>query len=401
MKNHKNKTLILIAAAALWAPLAAAFPQSRQPASAEAAGAWYWGDNHIHSVYSKYDFGDIAAVHTVEQVVDSAISKGLDFITITDHNTIRQKSDVEKINKQNFLAMWGEEITAPWGHFLSYGHKSNFYVWGASVTAQQAINNVVAQGGTAFIAHPFYTPYEWLDLTVKNYTGVEVWNGGVARDHNYNLAAFDWWDAQNAAGAHIYGIANSDGHNANLIGTPKIKVYMEGLSNDAFYRAIRKGAFFGSNGPELSFSAEGTLMGGDYYVGGADTSVEFSVGGSFKRDIIKAVLIVNGRVEHTWTPNDTSFSDTYTAAVSPGDFVRFTIETAGKNFAYSNPIFIADIAEAEAAPESPEFINVKTEVTPSGGGRGGLYGAIAGASALAIPVCCIAGKKKTKKNKAQ
>lgn len=339
MKKTALIVSLTLLSALIYGGVSAKAPAAVTAAEAK-AGAWYWGDNHMHTIYSD-------GSNTVEKMVDQAIVKGLDFITITDHNTMAQKGDVDRIDIPGFLAMTGNEVSTTWGHFVGYNitqHES----FHTMATSQQAINAVVGQGGIVYIAHPFMPEGSegpsWKDFTVTNFQGIEVWNnyGAYTYDHQYNIQAFGWWDELNRDGRHIYGTAQTDSHNYIPVGSCKIKAYMEELSPSAFYKALRTGTFFGSNGPEIAFSVADFMMGGDYSIARANAPVTISVGGSYTQNIIKAQLLLNGTAVKTWTPGEKTFNDMYTVNVSDGDFVRFTLETAQHGFAFSNPIWFVE-----------------------------------------------------------
>lgn len=80
---------------------------------------FYRVDLHIHSYGASHDVKD--KTMTPEAIVDSAISEGLEVISITDHNEI---SNVEKAlvaaKGKNLLVIPGVELSTPQGHLLCY-----------------------------------------------------------------------------------------------------------------------------------------------------------------------------------------------------------------------------------------------------------------------------------------
>src|SRR5690606_23776116 len=102
-------------------------------------------------------------------------------------------------------------------------------------------------------------PYDW-----TGFTGVEVWNGNWhPLDQGVNERAFKFWDEINIRGdGKYYGIANTDGHTKNKVGDTYIKGVQPELSETNVLELLKTGQFYGTNGPELRFEADGVHMGG-------------------------------------------------------------------------------------------------------------------------------------------
>ena len=60
---------------------------------------------------------------------------------------------------------------------------------------------------------------------------------------------------------HLTGNAVSDAHTAVKQGDPYIKGYLNTLERDSIHEMLKSGRFFGSNGPEIRFSIQGTGIG--------------------------------------------------------------------------------------------------------------------------------------------
>jgi len=310
---------------------------------AAASGYWFAGDIHLHTTHTD-------GQHTVDEMAQAAISTGLDFIAITDHDTLRPFEDVNDANAahDNFLVMSGVEISQTWGHFVAYNvsylpyevnEKWNESPW----EAQEAIDELLEHnpGAVIFLAHPFFPGLSWNYPDTEGFHGIETWNRYDNRsyDHPDNVNAFAWWDELNSDGRRTFGMATSDAHHRDYIGSTRIHVYAPSLEEYAIMTAIRNGTYYGTSGPRLTFSAEDTMMGGSHRVGRGTNSVSLTVGGSYTSNITQVTLIVNGEIEHTWLPNETEFFDTYVLEASRGDFARLEIYADGNHFAFSNPIW--------------------------------------------------------------
>ena len=73
---------------------------------------WYRGDLHSHSNHSD------AGQRTVAELVEAARGAGLDFVFLTDHNTISGLPEMDASTTPELLAAGGIELTTFWGHAL-------------------------------------------------------------------------------------------------------------------------------------------------------------------------------------------------------------------------------------------------------------------------------------------
>jgi hypothetical protein len=104
----------------------------------------YGGNFHTHTVASD-------GSQTYHEVVDEAVRLGLDFIVITDHNTISTATSTFCPGEKRLLCVIGEEISTNEGHMLGVGIKSAIP---PRLSAQETIERIHAQGGIAIAAHP-------------------------------------------------------------------------------------------------------------------------------------------------------------------------------------------------------------------------------------------------------
>lgn len=317
-----------------------AYPMSKRLSLSVSGPGWYSGDNHMHSTWSD-------GSGTVEQNVASARSKGLDWITGTDHNTIRQADDLTAQSSADLVAIVGEEVTSRYGHSLAYGIDT-LIDW--KLPPQEMIDAANAGNngqGFLYIAHPYYPGLEWDDWSVTRYCGLEVWNGFYGPKEPVNAKAFAKWDELNAQGHRLYGIANSDAHNVNKIGDPRIRAYLEELTQEEILDAMRSGRFYGTNGPELHFTIDGKRMGQDVAVPAGGAAVNITLGGADTEPLTSVQLIKNGTTVQTWAPDANAMSETISDRAVPGDFYRAVVETR-TGYAFSNPIWIIATQETVA-----------------------------------------------------
>jgi len=136
----------------------------------------YSGALHIHSRYS--DGGG-----TVEKIIKAAHKANLDFIILTDHETLKGRDRWQGWHA-GLLLIVDEEIS-PWigNHYLALGIKNEIRAKMA-LKAQPFIDEVRRQGGVGIIAHPFgekkgFFPVldrPWIDWDVIGFDGMEIWS---------------------------------------------------------------------------------------------------------------------------------------------------------------------------------------------------------------------------------
>jgi len=135
------------------------------------------GNLHIHTVHSD-------GKETVPQIAESAAKVGLDFIIINDHSYM---ADALPLQEEGFygklLVLVGSELGVRFHHYLAFDLKQR--IAEHSLPPQKMIDEVQAQGGFGFLAHPFEkgmpfaeksVAYTWNDLSVTGYQGICIWN---------------------------------------------------------------------------------------------------------------------------------------------------------------------------------------------------------------------------------
>jgi hypothetical protein len=103
-------------------------------------------DLHIHSKYSSDAFA------SAKDILKEADKKGLDVISITDHDTVRAFEDVQKIaNDFKVKVVMGQEISSKEGHIIGVFIKKEVP---KKLSALETIKEIHSQGGLAIIPHP-------------------------------------------------------------------------------------------------------------------------------------------------------------------------------------------------------------------------------------------------------
>jgi len=128
----------------------------------------YRGVFHVHSHHSHDSDGSLRSISR------SARGKGLDFVVITDHNTVAGRGEYEKSGLEKLpLLIFGNEISTREGHLISLGIDEEIQ---PPIGAQEAIRKVRSLGGHTVLAHPLCPKTHWKDWGVKEFDGMEVYN---------------------------------------------------------------------------------------------------------------------------------------------------------------------------------------------------------------------------------
>jgi hypothetical protein len=133
---------------------------------------------HCHSTYSD-------GTGTVRQIAAAAVDAGLDYLLLTDHDTLAAAERGEEGWYGSTLLLAGVEVS-PYrrDHYLAFGLDRPVDHRGLS--PQQICDRVNEAGGFGFLAHPFSKGSErfkrggqgmpWGNLDCDGYTGIELWS---------------------------------------------------------------------------------------------------------------------------------------------------------------------------------------------------------------------------------
>jgi hypothetical protein len=247
-----------------------AFPVIRRGAG------WFTGDFHSHSGHSdgRAQLEDGVRVKIpAHRVFDAARQAGLDFIALSDHNTISHWTEVERLQPyfSNLLLLHAREVTTYNGHLNAFGERTfvDFRV-GPGRTVNNVLDELLSERAFVSINHPMLPDDEscmgcgWSSVDgerMRRVNGMEVVNGDITEGP---LAGWPLWAKMLSAGFRLTAIGGSDEHTADetndrAIGTPTTVVYAQELSEPALLEGLRKGFAYirtrGPSGPSLEFEA--------------------------------------------------------------------------------------------------------------------------------------------------
>jgi hypothetical protein len=250
---------------------------------------WYRGDLHMHTAHSD---GSCSSRHQQRVpcplflTVETASERGLDFIAITDHNTVSHADAMRELQPyfDDVLLIPGREVTTFQGHANVFGTVApiDFRLGSSDVPDWGALLAQVERSGAAIsINHPAHPSGEqcmgcgWTpqrDVDYARMQAVEAVNGF---DADTPLSGIKFWEHLLNQGYHLTAIGGSDNHDALLphvnvaelrqprdadnlspqtveklrrangaIGTPTTVVYADGLSQAGIVAGIRRGRVF-------------------------------------------------------------------------------------------------------------------------------------------------------------
>lgn len=224
---------------------------------------WYRGNLHSHTVHSD-------GVYTVEERARASLEFGLDFLAITDHNTISQHQEVDRW-PDGITPIRGCEVSTFHGHINCFGlgtpidWRDDARGDGAASIVEQAHrqNAIVSINHPNAFGDPWCSACHW-DYARADYStfdAIEIWNGGWADVETDNEGAVAFWTELLDAGLRLTGIAGTDAHSpkddddASLGST---YVHATDPGEAAIIDGIRRGRVFVSRGPVLTFRAIGS-----------------------------------------------------------------------------------------------------------------------------------------------
>ncbi len=209
-------------------------PLADRPASrtlpASEGRRWLAGDLHTHTVHS--DGG-----MTVPELARFAVGRGLDFLAITDHNTISHHAELPAAGAAHGIALLpGQEVTTETGHANALG-KIGWVDFRERPDAW--LEATERDGGLLSVNHPIGGNVSWAAPMKRRPPLIEVWHWSWL-DTRWTTP-LGWWLAWDAEAIPVGG---SDWHKPGsdaLPGTPTTWVAAEAAEPDAILAAIGAG----------------------------------------------------------------------------------------------------------------------------------------------------------------
>lgn len=340
---------------------------------------WYRGDFHTHTNFSD-------GYYSPRDLVEVAQSEGLDFIAITDHNTVDAFSKFDEVS--DILVIPGLELTMKEGHYNVFGLEGAFdwlpdvCVWpgylshpsGPYDTPTQLMQHLAKQGLLNSINHPLLSPWDWLDYdTDLRYVHcLEIFNDPVWSDNDWaNPQAVAMWTQWLNAGYRITAIGGTDYHTPQLkpgykapqrLGLASTYVYADELSGAAILAGVHQRRVYVTLGPKVIFQA--CLKGKTYEIGAdlgeVDGALEFN-GTVSHHSSVQLQLIKNGHVAARMALDDGNGALQYIDKSASTDSAWYRLDVLDEQaqiVAVTNPIYVGPQPEPSALTYG-DFIEAK------------------------------------------
>ena len=232
------------------APAQAGARGASPPSAGRASERWLKGDLHCHTIHSD-------GLNTVDEIVASAIERGLDFLAVTDHNTNTHYEELARLSHLPIVLIPGEEVTTYWGHANMWGLREWIDFRCADAESMQAVQRSVLQKGSLIsVNHPKSVGPPWLFEAWDGYPCMEVWQ---APWRYYNWESLERWDDMLRRGERVVAVGGSDVHSIppqrpmhpHGLGNPCTWVYTQSSpSEESILDGIRRGRVFISDDPD-------------------------------------------------------------------------------------------------------------------------------------------------------
>ncbi|HIZ36110.1 MAG TPA: CehA/McbA family metallohydrolase [Candidatus Ruania gallistercoris] len=218
------------------APLAPAVRGSSRAVPAGAGLTWYAGDFHAHTVHSD-------GQESIDQLAARAVASGLDFLAVTDHNTISHHRLLgASAARHQVTLLPGQELTTARGHGVAYGDIG----WvDFRRPAQHWLAEIERRGGLLAVSHPAEGDCAWQHQLDRAPHALELWHISWFRDLTATAPWAFWQLLEHLPGsARTALIGGSDFHAPGAgwtLGTPTTWVAAAECTPEAILAGVAAG----------------------------------------------------------------------------------------------------------------------------------------------------------------
>ncbi|MDK6028819.1 CehA/McbA family metallohydrolase [Ignisphaera sp. 4213-co] len=205
---------------------------------------WFRGDLHTHTIHSD-------GRNTVCELLALARSRGLDFIALTDHNTVSQNHEAGLVEEDgNPIVIPGTEVTTFYGHIniFNIGKCPDFRIR-SKEDFEKLIDEAHRNNALVSVNHPsrymevLCPDCPFIHKDVRGFDAIEIWNGPW---YIQNSEALRWWHNILVEGHRVTAVGGSDFHggvegDVTQLGEPTTWVYAKKLDPQSIVDGIKRG----------------------------------------------------------------------------------------------------------------------------------------------------------------
>jgi hypothetical protein len=236
---------------------------------------WLTGDLHAHTVHSD---GRL----TAPELCAFAVAQGLDYLAITDHNTVSQQQ--QEARNVPLLLIPGVELTTYHGHANFFGRQPPLLDFRRDSDADLAEHFRQAHEAGMFISvnHPSEFDCGWERTFDLPHDAIEIWNWAW---NDRDAASLALWHQQLVAGRRRIALGGSDFHGPIIPGQalPVVtRIFVRERSVGALLAGLRAGHVMVANGvaaPRLQFTLGEAMIGDTLQVQGDTVALSLQVEG--------------------------------------------------------------------------------------------------------------------------
>jgi len=209
-------------------------------------GRWLRCALHAHTTNSDGELAPRALVKHYERA-------GYDVLAITDHWFRSAPPSTERVivipSAELNCVLPGDRD----GHVLAFGIGDTLEEFeGERRDLAATAEWITAQGGVAYLAHPYWTGVNPGTLVLpETVSGIEVFNGGCELELGRGLSTVHW-DELLHAGRQCYALASDDSHHPGFDSDLAWTWVRSSPTVAGVLEALRSGCFYSSSGPRIT-----------------------------------------------------------------------------------------------------------------------------------------------------
>ncbi|NDU99680.1 CehA/McbA family metallohydrolase [Pseudoroseicyclus tamaricis] len=314
--------------------------------------SWYASDMHHHA-------DQLEGTTPPEYLARSELAAGLDLIFVSDHDSVVNYAALDELAASRSVPFIPSiEFSSSWGHFNAYPMDldATLEVDTSTATAAEIMAEARRMGADAIQSNHPFIPYGYLASLEGG-----VVPGGFAPDFDLlelngegdDAAVFARAGQLWSKGQQIYLSAGSDAHDVWNDGTGSARAYVHvpgELSAEGFVANLKDGHAYMTRGPLIEPSVMfGTQM---RAAAGEEQTVSFDL--TSVNGLASATLVgPEGEIETVSFDGQDEATAEFTFTPEAGDgagWVALTVTDGAEKKAFSNPIWISPIAEADVLP---------------------------------------------------